>query len=98
MELDKLPKSIRDELNIAKEIILTAGAKEIYIFGSIARGDYSDNSDIDLAIIGLEKSKFFHVYGELLEKLRHDIDVIGLDYNNEFSNELKKNGTLIRVA
>ncbi|MDA3956274.1 MAG: hypothetical protein PF479_06055, partial [Oceanispirochaeta sp.] len=55
-------------------------------------------SDIDLAVNGLDKNKFFHVYGELLKILTHPFDLIGLDYNDDFSRELLKNGVLKRVS
>jgi predicted nucleotidyltransferase len=98
MEIDALPIELQSEINIAKQIILEAGAKEIYIFGSIAGGFYSDDSDLDLATIGLERSKFFQVYGELLSKLNRGFDLIGLDYRTDFSEQLKITGTLVRVA
>jgi predicted nucleotidyltransferase len=98
MKFDEIPKEIKTDVELAKEIILTAGAKEVYLFGSFAEGSYTSESDIDIAIVGLEKSKFFQVYGEIISKVSRDIDLIGLDYKNEFSEQLKKTGTLIRVA
>ena len=98
MRIESLPKDIRDDIELAKSIILGAGAKEIYIFGSVADGKYSDDSDLDIAIIGLEKRKFFHVYGELLCRISRPIDIVGLDYHTNFSEQIKKDGTLIRVA
>ncbi|WP_319562698.1 nucleotidyltransferase domain-containing protein [Marispirochaeta sp.] len=98
MSLEALPKEILDDIELAKSIILEAGAKEIYIFGSIANGQFSDESDLDIGIIGLEKKRFFQVYGELISRLKRPVDIIGLDYNTEFSHQVKNEGIFIRVA
>lgn len=93
-----LPEEIRNDINMAKNILLREGCKEIYIFGSIVDGSYTEISDIDIATVGLSKSKYFKVYGELLEKLNKPIDLIGLDFENDFSRTLKETGKLERVA
>jgi predicted nucleotidyltransferase len=98
MSYDSLPKDIKDDIELAKSIILDAGGKEIYIFGSTASGEVTDFSDLDIAIIGLDKNKFFQVYGELLSRLRRPVDIVGLDYHTDFSDQIKKDGNLIRVA
>jgi len=98
MDIEALPKDLQDDIERAKSIILKAGGKEIYIFGSIAAGRYTDDSDLDIAIGGLEKNKFFEVYGELLIKLSRPVDIVGLDYRTDFAEQIKKDGNLIRVA
>ena len=96
--LSSLPQEIKEDLDIAKEILLKAGAREIYVFGSFADGSYRKDSDIDLAVVDLEKSRFFEVYGTLLSKLSHPVDLVGLDYQTDFSDQLKQSGTLLRIA
>ena len=98
VSIDSLPQAILDDIELAKSIILNAGAKEIYIFGSIAAGNYTEDSDLDIAIIGLEKKKFFQVYGELMSRLRRAVDIVGLDYHTDFATQIKKDSNLIRVA
>ncbi len=93
-----LPKDIRRDIEIAKEILLREGCKEIYIFGSMVNGNYTKISDIDIAAIGLSKGKYFKVYGELLEKISRPIDLIGLDYDNDFSRVIKGTVKFERVA
>lgn len=93
-----LPNDIRKDIDMAKEILLREGCKEIYIFGSIVNGNYTEISDIDIATVGLSKSKYFKVYGELLEKLSRPIDLVGLDYENDFSRVIKETVKLERVA
>ncbi|MEW6328558.1 MAG: nucleotidyltransferase domain-containing protein [Candidatus Micrarchaeota archaeon] len=46
-------KEIRDEVkSFARKLARAFRVKNIYMFGSFARGDYSEASDIDLLIIG----------------------------------------------
>ena len=94
----KLPEDIMKDINIAKEILLREGVCEIYIFGSFAEGIYTEQSDLDLAIKGLPEDRYFKVYGELIEKLSRNLDLIGLDYENDFSKMIKETGKFERIA
>jgi predicted nucleotidyltransferase len=44
---------------IAKELVERFGAKSVMLFGSLARGGYSQWSDIDLAVWGIPPVEFF---------------------------------------
>jgi predicted nucleotidyltransferase len=97
MEIN-VPKEYESDLKLAYDYLKSVGCTEVFIFGSLAENNYNSSSDIDLAVKGLDKSKFFHVYGELMKLLNHPFDLVGLDYNNDFSQELLKSGTLKRVS
>ena len=94
----KVPLALRDDLSEAITILKRFGSTEIYLFGSIALGNSDQESDIDIATVGLPKDRFFAAYGELLMKLDHPFDLIGLDYDNEFTRRLRSKGALRRVA
>ena len=98
MEIRDLPKDILKDIDSIKSILLDAGVTEIYLFGSFAVGEYRMESDLDIAVIGLAKSKFFKVYGKILSSVARNVDIISLDYENDFSNEIKKQTNMIRVA
>jgi predicted nucleotidyltransferase len=98
IELEDLPKEIKEDIDSIKSILLNAGAAEIYLFGSYAEGDYQVESDIDIAFTGIDKSKFFKVYGAVLSSIGRNVDMISLDYQTDFSKELKKNARFVRVA
>jgi len=80
------------------EILKSAGCTEIYLFGSIAEGRYGSDSDIDIAVKSLSKSIYFKVYGNILAEIGSAVDLVVLDYKNEFVKILEKEGTLKRVA
>lgn len=94
----EVPAKLQKDLSVAIEILKRFGATEIFLFGSLARGTSAEVSDIDLATVGLPKDRFFAAYGELLMRLDHQFDLIGLDYENEFTRRLRSEGTLRRVA
>lgn len=62
MDIIDLNKSIPirylKDIEIIIEILKKYNTKEIYLFGSLVNGNYGKNSDIDIAIRGLEPSVF----------------------------------------
>lgn len=94
----RLPADITRDISVAAEILLQDGCREVYLFGSLARGSFGPDSDIDLATVGLPKDRFFAAYGRILSKVRRRVDLVGLDYDQDFGAKLKQVGTLSRVA
>ena len=94
----RLPDDITRDISVAAEILLQNGCREVYLFGSLARGSFGPDSDIDLATVGLPKDRFFAAYGRILSRVRRRVDLIGLDYDQDFGAKLKQVGTLSRVA
>lgn len=93
-----LPEDLEKDISLAAEILMQVGCKEVYLFGSIAEGSFSRGSDIDLAIVGLPKERFFAAYGRILTSVRRHVDLVGLDYDHDFGKRLREVGTLSRVA
>jgi len=88
----------QEDIELAKQILLRFGCREVYVFGSLVEGDFDENSDIDIAVVGLAKSRFFAAYGELMEQLRRSVDLIGLDYDDDFSRRVRDTRKIERVA
>lgn len=93
-----LPEELKRDISVATTILIEDGCREVYLFGSLAKGSYTSDSDIDLATVGLPKNRFFAAYGRILSAVRRHVDLVGLDYDMDFGNRLKKVGTLSRVA
>ena len=75
----------------------------VYLFGSYARDNFSEDSDIDVAVIVSNISGDFFSVNPLLWKLRRQVDdriePILIDSNNDrsgFLEEIKRNGIEIR--
>ncbi|MBQ0045693.1 MAG: nucleotidyltransferase domain-containing protein [Mycoplasma sp.] len=70
-----------------------------YLFGSYAKGNAKDNSDVDLLIsTKLNGLKFFGLVEELRTQLRKKVDVLNqmqLNNNTKLVNEILKDGIKI---
>lgn len=53
--------------------------KKVYVFGSILKPYFSDESDIDVAFEGLKNEDFFKAMAFLSDYLERDVDVIQLE-------------------
>ena len=97
IKIQKLTKPIFDEYGVDKA----------YVFGSYARGDYNENSDIDIIIVA-KKIKSLLVIGAILEALKQvlekDVDLIEEecfndeemdDFEKEFYDTIKKERVII---
>jgi uncharacterized protein len=99
MPMDEKPI---DELNSlikkAAEMLKSFGATDVYLFGSLAKGTFRKDSDIDLAVSGIPPEKFFEAMGRAEDVLKREIDLIDLDEKNQFVEFLKSHGELKLVS
>lgn len=93
----EIPKSYRDDINRAIKILKEAGCTKVYLLGSIVEGNMGEASDIDLAIRGCSPNGFFHLLGKLMLELKHPVDLINLDRDDDFSRYLQKGDILVNV-
>jgi uncharacterized protein len=98
MDFEMIDRRFISDLEIAIEYLQAIGCSEVYIFGSIAHGSSQSQSDIDIAVRGIQPDKFFFVYGELISRLQHDVDLVDLDLQKNFGKSLTELGQLRRVA
>jgi predicted nucleotidyltransferase len=80
---------------IVKTIVSVAAPDKIILFGSYAKGNYNENSDIDILILkkGLENEREItsNLYMEFFnKKISIPIDVIATDYEkyNRLSDDI----------
>lgn len=98
MSYHELPDAIRPDIEIAISILKSLGAREVFVFGSAVSRDGREPRDIDIAVTGLPKNRYFRAYGQLLIRLRHEVDLVDLDDDAPFVRTLKETGRLERVA
>ena len=92
-KLNNLPYSFQEDIKKATKILKENGAKEVFIFGSIANGKFNENSDIDIAVKGLKENDFYKIASILMFELENEFDLIDLDdKENRFSQMLLKIG------
>lgn len=66
--------------------------KEVYLFGSYARGEADENSDLDFLVFGSEGFKLTHIFAfgeELREILQKHVDVFEINEINQDSEFYK---------
>ena len=98
-KLSNLPHSYQEDIKKATQILKENGAKEVFIFGSIANGKFNENSDIDIAVKGLNEKDFYKVASMLMFELKNEFDLIDLDdKQNRFSQMLLTVGGLLKVG
>lgn len=87
------------DLQQAVQILKDAGCSAVYLFGSQAKGNAHDQSDIDLAIQGCPEGRFFHLVGQLYMELDTRIDLVDLDNQGDpFVRRLIASGELVPIV
>ncbi len=76
----KLPRAIVRDIEKIKQILQRFGAKKIILYGSVARGEYTSESDIDVCFEGLPDSNYFPALAECLMKIDRRVSI--LDFEN----------------
>jgi len=85
-------KKIRKFLKkLVNKLISNYDISQIILFGSFARGDYHEYSDIDLIIIGYLDDNFFNRIGKVLDLGPPNIELEPLVYTPEEFEKMKEN-------
>ena len=92
------PQSLAIRIQEAAEALKEAGAREVFLFGSAARGEMREGSDVDLAVSGLPPQSFFRAMGEAGDILKHPLDLVDLDEDTPFTRYLREEDELVRIA
>lgn len=81
---------IKTKINpIAKQY----NVSKVYLFGSYARGEEDENSDIDIALEIKDESQYMDVYGILSRVFNCDVDILLV---NDLLNPRTNIGTLVK--
>ncbi len=94
----EISSPFREDLESAITILRKYGVTEIYIFGSLADGTYTDNSDIDIAVKGMKPELYLKAYSELSFSINKKIDLLNMDTQERFAQMLVNLKELVRVA
>ncbi len=89
---------MKELLGQGAALLTAAGAREVYVFGSVAAGRAHEGSDVDLAVAGLPPERFFSTMARLENLFDRSIDLVDLDDASPFTDYLKNKGILRRVA
>lgn len=87
VEIERLIEKAAAELK-------AAGARQVYVFGSAAKGTLRESSDLDLAVSGLPPQLFFRALARAARIVRRPVDLIDLDEESSFARYLESEGEL----
>jgi len=84
-------KELFDKINrFVEKLVSRIKVKKVYLFGSVARNDFNEGSDIDIAIIGDFKERFLDRIDRILEMT--DLPVEPLCYTEDEFEKMKRDG------
>lgn len=96
--MGNLDETDKKDLVKAIELLKAYGAREIYLFGSMARGDMDRYSDWDFAVRGLPSTDYYSAFAKLMQVLSRSVDLVDLDEVNPFSAYVLTKKECTRVA
>ena len=95
----KLNLSIELINKLVDIIISEVDVEKIAIFGSMARGDFTQSSDIDVALFGVDRGNIMLVRDRLNEELNtlRDIDLVVFEElkNDALKSKILKEGVVV---
>jgi predicted nucleotidyltransferase len=97
-EVRSMENPLRDLVKQGAALLAAAGAREVYVFGSVAAGKVREDSDVDLAVAGLPPERFFTTLAHLEDLFERTVDLVDLDDATPFTEYLRNKGLLRRVA
>lgn len=75
-----------------REVVREIDPEEIILFGSFARGDFSEASDIDLVVIADWKEEFLDRIERLLRLNRFGLPIEPIGYTREEIEKMRRDG------
>jgi predicted nucleotidyltransferase len=77
---DERARRLRARLPEAVRILRAVhGARDVVLFGSLARGDATADSDVDLAVGGLPAPNYFRALADLMAVFCGPVDLVRLE-------------------
>ena len=93
MSVNSIPKRITKDVSA---FAVKHGVQKIILFGSRARGDHTERSDIDIAVSGGDFDAFYWDVKENIHSLL-TFDIVNMDDNisDDLKEEITKDGVTI---
>ena len=85
---EKIGRQIR---RLVRRVVSRLKPDKVFLFGSFARGDYNEASDVDLLVVGDFQGRFFDRIGKVLELNDTSLSVEPLVYTREEFEKMLRN-------
>ena len=99
--MNKTIFTIKDIVNLVKPIAEKYKVKEIYLFGSYARGEATESSDLDFLVFGGKNFKLKIIFSlaeylrEILKKYVVVFEITEINKNSDFYHTIMKERLLV---
>jgi predicted nucleotidyltransferase len=90
--------SEKDAVLAAANLLRSMGASQVFVFGSLVRGELRPDSDIDMAVSGLPATLYFSAVSRASDLLGRPVDLLDLDDDTPLVRHLLGSGELISVG
>lgn len=90
------PSEIDHKLQQIINYLKESGCSKILLFGSLAENDFTDHSDIDIAVTGMSPAEFLKAVSLLPYIIQHKVDIIDLnDLPDYYRKEIESNSIVL---
>ena len=77
---DARAERLRIQFPQARQILVERyQASRVVLFGSLATGSHSEESDVDLAVVGLPSEVYFHALADLMALFGGPVDLVRIE-------------------
>ena len=85
--LPGIPESFQTDINRILYILKSYNVRKVILYGSVARGDVRNNSDLDICVEGLDDESFFIALAECLISCEHSVSLVDFKTTHGYFRE-----------
>lgn len=89
---------LQEVIEKAVKTLKGAGAEEVHVYGSAAHGTMGEDSDLDLAVVGLPPERLCGAIAGTMSATGVEVHLVDLAEDTPFVRTLKEGGELRRVG
>ena len=94
--IDNIPEEFREDVRMVVRILQSYRVRRVILYGSVARGDFRKDSDLDFCVEGLDVRYFFVALAECLLSVARPLSIIDLDsLSGYFLDRVLSEGTIV---
>ncbi|MBI5852405.1 MAG: nucleotidyltransferase domain-containing protein [Planctomycetes bacterium] len=95
----EISAAIRAHLPAVPDELVGLGAKRVIVFGSVARGNAEEDSDLDLAVEGLPSARYFEAMAKAYGAASRPVNLLRLEeLGSTLRERVAAEGEVIRDA
>ncbi|MCX6049644.1 MAG: nucleotidyltransferase domain-containing protein [Chloroflexi bacterium] len=85
--LSNIPAGFQADISVILSILKSYNVRKVILYGSVARGDFHKDSDLDICVEGLENEVFFIALAECLISVKHSVSLVDFESTQGYFRE-----------